>query len=208
MAIGLEIFLQANKNYPITKIIWPAVAIVAVISIISTFKLEWPVIILGSIFIVVTLVIFYVVASIAQNPKENEGVLSAATFLVWAFSIILVGFVLLLMSSFFFNWPATFTDLLTFSQKDEVESVSEDVEQGDPSLTPVAVPEPSSTPSEEQDDPELESETSSLPVEERGTVLDGGSQLLQECLSEIDQSTLSISEVESRARECLRHHDQ
>jgi hypothetical protein len=79
MVPGLSLLRQANKIFPETRIVWPAIAIVATLAIIESFRLGWTVAALGAIVVLVLLILFYVVSGICAyladptkgNPCSN-----------------------------------------------------------------------------------------------------------------------------------------
>lgn len=180
---GLDILREATREYPITKIIWPALAIVAVLSIISGLNLGWSVAAFGAILILAILIVFQVVAYIATAagaPGAAEYFKYPAIFLVWSFSLAVVACVALLMSCFFFHSPRSFGSLIAALNSETTET-----------KVPPAATGPATT------------KTSLPPVADTGTSSKGTGPL-NACLDQIDQRALSPAEVESRARECLR----
>ncbi|MGL3210694.1 hypothetical protein [Bradyrhizobium sp. BR 1433] len=74
MVSPFELLREANREYPATRIVWPAIAIVAVLAIIESFRISWNVAALGAIVILVLLILFFIVSAIARIlGRERQG---------------------------------------------------------------------------------------------------------------------------------------
>src|SRR5262245_9308180 len=101
----LAILRKANTMFPQTRMVWAAIAVVAALAIIESFKLGWTVAALGAIVLLILLILFFIVSGIATylaNPdKANPMLKLPAMMLVWAFTLAIMAFVFLCMSCFF-----------------------------------------------------------------------------------------------------------
>jgi len=181
MIPGLAVFKQATKEYPITKIVWPAIAIVAALAVIQSMKLGWDVILLGAPLILILILLFFIVSAIGVylggNPDRTTFRLPAL-FLVWAFSIGVAAFLALCMSCFFADYPKPLVQLFALggqSTKSETQAATQ--------------------PSPEIKSPEVNTVkplTEGVP-----------SASVEACADAIDVNSLSENEVLTQARNCL-----
>ncbi|MGY8663489.1 hypothetical protein Q3C01_14095 [Bradyrhizobium sp. UFLA05-109] len=188
MVSPLELLREANREYPATRIVWPAIAIVAVLAIIESFRISWNVAALGAIVILVLLILFFIVSAIARIlGRERQGfvILRVPVFvIVWAFTLSICVVLGLCISCFFFRWPGSFAELVTFGQSVAV-SKSEKPTQSPPVVQPVP-----------------RSDTPPASPSGQGPQVDVAR--VNACLNAIDKEKLSVAEVTVQSRQCLQ----
>jgi hypothetical protein len=72
MVPGLALLREANKIFPETRIVWVAIAIVAALAIVDSFRLGWTVVVLGAIVILILLILFFLVSGICTYLADPE----------------------------------------------------------------------------------------------------------------------------------------
>jgi hypothetical protein len=188
MIPGLDILARANKEYPTTRIVWPAIAIVAAVAVIESFKLGWGVAATGAIGVVILLLLFFLVAGIVKilddDSQRREILKYPITVIVWVFTLCLCVVLGLVISSFFFGYPKTTAQLFTFGT-DVV------AEQQKPAQSPPTV-QPLSPTAQPQANEQIARQT----PPDRARV--------SQCLDNIDKSKYSTIEVDRLARQCLQ----
>jgi len=188
MLSPLELLRQANKIFPETRIVWAALAIVAALAIIDSFRIGWTVAALGAVFVLLLVVLFAIVSGVCTylaNPSKGNSVLKyPAIVLVWTFTLGICAFLGLSMSCFFLGKPKSLIELFTF-QNPIVVTERNSATQGSAEVSPL----PSTV------GPGLT--TAGGPQPPNGAAVN-------QCLNAIDTTQLSVPEVQARARACLR----
>ncbi|MGY3236653.1 MFS superfamily sulfate permease-like transporter [Bradyrhizobium sp. USDA 4448] len=188
MVSPLELLREANREYPATRIVWPAIAIVAVLAIVESFRISWSVAALGAIVILVLLILFLIVSAIARilgRDRHGFAILRWPVFvIVWAFTLSICVVLGLCISCFFFRWPGSFAELVTFGQSVAVAKAEKPTQ-----APPVVQPVPRS------DTPATLPARQSPPVD---------IARVNACLNAIDKEKLSVAEVTVQSRQCLQ----
>jgi len=107
MMSPLNIIAAANRAYPVTRIVWPAIAVVGAVAVLESFKLGWNVAFLGAIAVLLLLILFFLVAALVKimdDDLERRQLLRyPASVIVWAFTLSICMILGLTLSSFFFD---------------------------------------------------------------------------------------------------------
>jgi hypothetical protein len=105
MLPGLPLIHEANKAFPETKIVWPAIAILGVLAVVDSLRIGWVVAGLGAIVVLVLLILFFVVSGICvyfRDPGRGNPLLKyPAIVLAWSFTLGIAAFLGLSLSCFF-----------------------------------------------------------------------------------------------------------
>jgi hypothetical protein len=188
MISPLELLRQANKIFPETRIVWAALAVVAALAIIDSFRIGWTVAALGAVFVLLLAVLFSIVSGVCTylaNPSKGNSVLQyPAIVLVWTFTLGICAFVGLTISCFFIGKPKSLIELFTLQNPIVV------TERNSATVGPLEV---SSLPATVAPGP---ANVGGTPQTNIATV--------SQCLNAIDPRQLSVAEVQQRARGCLR----
>src|SRR4051812_44281370 len=101
--ILLEIIKEATKAVPFVKYALGIAGLVAVITLIKAYQINFQVAVWGTIILIFLMVVLFIAAS-ASNKQLNEA-FHPSTLLLWSVEIIFIGIICLLTSCVFFKKP-------------------------------------------------------------------------------------------------------
>lgn len=187
-----DILGKANQRLPDTKILWGAIAVIAVVVMLNTATSGISILAASLLFIFAPAIILIMIVGLVPKPppEENSAVARVTSGILYGYTALIVGIAFLTASSTFFKWPVTAEELWTSFRSQAIDRKTE------VTLPPADLGVPKSSP------------LTAPPTLQSGGVetAPGG---LKECLSELQAKSnqtfeVSLALLAAQARDCQK----